>query len=111
MRVVVRVPTYRRSSASGNAIVKDGITDFMTANGTGPYKCKGIPIGRALACGRNTEYFMTSKVYLDEIDLFGSRTSQRALLASDMHFHRHGGPRLVPLIIRPPGRWFFSSNR
>lgn len=52
-------------------IIKDGTTDFRTANGTGPYKCQDFqPGGRTIAV-RNNEYFRPGKPYLDEIQLLG----------------------------------------
>ncbi len=83
------------------AIVKDGVTDFRTANGTGPYKCREFQPGVRSTAVRNREYFKPGKPYLDEIELLGITDEQarvNALLAGDVQFIGAISPRLVPRI-------------
>lgn len=55
----------------GLLIVKDGTTDFRTANGTGPYKCAEFKPGIRTIAVRNTDYFRPANPNLDEIEIFG----------------------------------------
>ena len=68
-------------------IVKDGTTDFRTAIGTGPYRCKEFNPGVRTVGVRNPNYWQSGKPYLDEIELVGiSDESARvnALLSGDV---------------------------
>ena len=52
------------------SIIKNGTTDFTTAIGTGPYKCKEFKPGVRSISVRNTDYWKPGKPYLDEIEYF-----------------------------------------
>ncbi|WP_036012019.1 ABC transporter substrate-binding protein [Bradyrhizobium yuanmingense] len=94
-------------------IVKDGATDFRTANGTGPYKCQEFQPGVRSLAVRNTEYFKPGKPYLDAIELFGITDEQarvNALLAGDMQFIGTISPRLVPRIAAAPNLALFETK-
>ncbi len=94
-------------------IVKDGVTDFRTANGTGPYKCQEFQPGVRSLAVRNNEYFKPGKPYLDEIEVFGITDEQarvNALLAGDMHFIGTVSARLVPRIISASNLTLFETK-
>ncbi|MGY3238277.1 peptide/nickel transport system substrate-binding protein [Bradyrhizobium sp. USDA 4448] len=94
-------------------IVKDGATDFRTANGTGPYKCQEFQPGVRSLAVRNAEYFKPGKPYLDEIELFGLPDDQarvNALLAGDMQFVGTISPRLVPRVISASNLALFETK-
>lgn len=94
-------------------IVKDGATDFRTANGTGPYKCQEFQPGVRSLAVRTAEYFKPGKPYLDEIELFGLTDDQarvNALLAGDMQFIGTISPRLVPRIISASNLALFETK-
>lgn len=68
-------------------VIKDGTTDFRTANGTGPYKCKEFSPGVRSVAMRNDEYWRPGKPYLDEIEFFGipdGAARVNALLSGDV---------------------------
>lgn len=70
------------------AIIKDGTTEFRTANGTGPYRCQEFRPGERSIAVRNNEYFKPGKPYLDEIELFGipdESARVNALLSGGVH--------------------------
>ncbi|MDA9441449.1 ABC transporter substrate-binding protein [Bradyrhizobium sp. CCBAU 51745] len=95
------------------AIVKDGVTDFRRANGTGPYKCQEFQPGVRSLAVRNTEYFKPGKPYLDEIEVFGITDEQarvNALLAGDMQLIGTVSPRLVPRIISASNLTLFETK-
>jgi peptide/nickel transport system substrate-binding protein len=77
-------------------IVRDGTTDFSTANGTGPFKCKEFRPGVRTIAVRNEEYWKPGLPYLDEIESFsipdeGARIN--ALLSGDVHLINPVNPR------------------
>lgn len=68
-------------------ILKEGTTEFTTAIGTGPYKCKEFKPGIRVVGVRNENYFKNGRPYIDEIEHFGigdpvARTN--ALLSGDV---------------------------
>jgi peptide/nickel transport system substrate-binding protein len=68
-------------------IIKDGTTDFTTAIGTGPYKCKEFTPGVRSIAVRNEQYWKPGKPYLDQIEFFGipDETARvNALLSGDI---------------------------
>lgn len=87
-------------------IVRDGTTDFRTANGTGPFKCKEFRPGVRTIAVRNSEYWKPGKPYLDEIETFsipdeGARIN--ALLSGDVHLINPVNPRSASRIAEAPG--------
>lgn len=70
-------------------IVKDGTTDFRTANGCGPFRLKAFTPGVRTVASRNPNYWKEGRPYLDEVELIGipdevSRVN--ALLSGDVQF-------------------------
>jgi peptide/nickel transport system substrate-binding protein len=77
-------------------IVKDGTTDFRTANGCGPYRLKAFAPGVRTVVTRNPNYWKDGRPYLDEIELIGipdevSRVN--ALLSGDVQLVNAVDPR------------------
>jgi len=68
-------------------IVKSGATDFSTAIGTGPYKCKEFKPGVRSIAVRNDGYWKAGQPYLDEIEFIGipdESARVNALLSDDV---------------------------
>jgi peptide/nickel transport system substrate-binding protein len=87
-------------------IIKDGTTDFRTAVGTGPYKCKEFNPGVRTIGVRNTTYWKPGKPYLDEIELVGiadDSSRVNALLAGDVQLINAVDPRAIRRITASPG--------
>lgn len=87
-------------------IVRDGVTDFRTAIGTGPYRCKLFEPGVRTVGVRNENYWKPGRPYLDEIELIGipdevSRVN--ALLSGDVHMISSVNPRSTRRIEAAPG--------
>ena len=83
-------------------IVQDGTSDFRTAVGTGPYRCKGFLPGVRTIGARNENYWKPGQPYLDEIELIGiadevSRVN--ALLAGDVQLIGTINPRSTRRIL------------
>jgi peptide/nickel transport system substrate-binding protein len=79
-------------------IIKDGTTEFRTAIGTGPYRCKEFTPGVKSVAVRNPEYFKPGQPYLDEIELIGipdESARLNALLSGDVHIAASLSPRLA----------------
>jgi peptide/nickel transport system substrate-binding protein len=77
-------------------IVKDGTTDFTTAIGTGPYKCKEFKPGVRSIAVRNDAYWKPGRPYLDEIELISiadEAARVNALLSGDVHIISSVHPR------------------
>ena len=75
-------------AASHFLIIKDGTSDFRSAIGTGPYKCKEFSPGVRTVGVRNENYWKPGKPYLDEIELIGiadESSRVNALLSGDVH--------------------------
>ncbi|MCX7174955.1 MAG: ABC transporter substrate-binding protein [Proteobacteria bacterium] len=74
-------------AASQFVIIKEGTSDFRTAVGTGPYKCKEFNPGVRTVGVRNENYWKPGKPYLDEIELIGiadESSRVNALLSGDV---------------------------
>jgi len=79
-------------------IVRDGASDFATANGTGPFTCAEFQPGVRSIAKRNDNYWKAGLPYLDEIEFFSipdesARIS--ALLAGDVDLINPVSPRSV----------------
>ena len=77
-------------------IVQEGATDFSTAIGTGPYRCKEFKPGVRSVAVRNNEYWKPGKPYLDEIELISiadEPSRVNALLAGEVHIVNPVNPR------------------
>jgi peptide/nickel transport system substrate-binding protein len=68
------------------AIIKDGTTDFRTANGCGPFRLKTFKPGIRTVVSRSPNYWKSGRPYLDEIELIGipdELSRVNALLSGD----------------------------
>jgi peptide/nickel transport system substrate-binding protein len=93
-------------------ILKEGTTDFTTAIGTGPYKCKEFTPGVRTIGVRNENYWKPGKPYLDQIEFFGipDETARvNALLAGDIQLAGGVTPRSTRLIKAQPGLSVFET--
>jgi len=98
---------------SNFAIIRDGTTDFTTANGTGPYKCKEFRPGVRSISVRNENYWKPGKPYLDEIEYFAipdEAARVNALLSGDVHLINAINPRSVPTVTAAAGYTVFESK-
>lgn len=94
-------------------IVKDGASDFRTANGTGPYKCKEFQPGIRSVAVRNDEYWRPGKPYLDEIEFFGigdGAARVNALLSGDVQAIMSVPPTSVRQVQATPGLKIFETR-
>jgi peptide/nickel transport system substrate-binding protein len=83
-------------------VIQDGTTDFRTAVGTGPYKCKEFTPGVRTVGVRNTNYWKPGKPYLDEIELVGiadESSRVNALLSGDVQLINAVDPRSIRRIV------------
>jgi peptide/nickel transport system substrate-binding protein len=86
-------------------IVQDGTTDFRTAVGTGPYRCKEFNPGVRTVGLRNTHYWKPGKPYLDEIELVGipdESSRVNALLSGDVQLVNAVDPRSIRRVVASP---------
>lgn len=93
-------------AASHFLIIKDGTTEFTTANGTGPYKCKEFQPGVRTVGVRNDGYWKPGKPYVDEIELIGISDEParvNALLSGDVQLILAVNPRSTSRIKAKPG--------
>ncbi|MFC6673409.1 ABC transporter substrate-binding protein [Marinobacterium aestuariivivens] len=82
-------------------IVRDGTTDFSTANGTGPFKCAEFQPGVRSVGVRNDSYWKPGQPYLDEIEFFSipdEAARINALLAGEVDLINPVNPRSVPQV-------------
>jgi peptide/nickel transport system substrate-binding protein len=94
-------------------IVKDGTTDFRTAVGTGPYRCKEFNPGVRTVGARNPNYWQSGKPYLDEIELVGipdESSRVNALLSGDVHLINAVNPRSTRRIQASAGHAVLGSS-
>ena len=95
------------------SIIKDGTTDFATAVGTGPYKCKEFRPGVRSIGVRNDEYWKPGKPYLDEIEYFAvpdEAARVNALLSGDVHLINGINPRSAAAFTADSGCTLFESK-
>ncbi|WCN09645.1 ABC transporter substrate-binding protein [Marinomonas mediterranea] len=86
-------------------IVRDGTTDFSSANGTGPFEVKEFRPGVRAIGSRNKSYWKVGQPYLDEIELFSipdEAARVNALLSGDVHIINSVNPRSVSRINSNP---------
>lgn len=94
-------------------IIKDGTTNFTTANGTGPYRCKEFSPGVRSIAVRNDQYWRSGKPYLDQIEFFGipdESARANALLSGDVQLIASITPRLTRRITSTPGFAIFETR-
>jgi peptide/nickel transport system substrate-binding protein len=87
-------------------IVKNGVTDFSTAVGTGPFKLKTFKPGVTTVGARNANYWRPGKPYLDEVELIGisdDAARVNALLSGDVHLIAAVDPRATQRVASTPG--------
>jgi peptide/nickel transport system substrate-binding protein len=94
-------------------IIKNGTTDFKTANGTGLYKVKEFTPDVRTVGERNVNYFKAGKRYVGEIELIGisdetARVS--ALVSGDGHLIAGISPRSIRQIQASPGYSVFETK-
>jgi peptide/nickel transport system substrate-binding protein len=95
------------------SIIKDGTTDFTTANGTGPYKCKEFKPGLRSISVRNENYWKPGKPYLDEIEYFSipdEAARVNALLSGDVQLINGINPRSAPTVTASSNCTLFESK-
>ncbi len=94
-------------------IVKDGTTDFTTAVGTGPYKCKEFTPGVRSIGVRNEHYWKPGQPYIDQIEFFGipDETARvNALLSGDIQIAGGVTPRATRQIQAAQGFEIFETK-
>ena len=94
-------------------IIKAGTTDFTTANGTGPFRCKEFTPGVRSIAVRNPDYWRPGQPYLDEIEFVGIGDEQarvNALLSGDVHLTSAINPRSVRRIQQTEGYGVFETK-
>jgi len=94
-------------------IIKDGVTDFATAVGTGAYKCKEFSPGVHSIGVRNENYWKPGKPYLDQIEFFGiadEAARVNALLAGDIQFAGGISPHVTRQVKQAPGFEVFETK-
>jgi peptide/nickel transport system substrate-binding protein len=93
-------------AASHFLIVKDGVKDFTTANGTGPFKLKEFKPGVRTVVVRNENYWKPGRPYLDEVELIGIQDEParvNALLSGDVQLIVQVDPRSTGRVNSTPG--------
>jgi peptide/nickel transport system substrate-binding protein len=98
---------------SNFSIIRDGTTDFTTANGTGPYKCKEFKPGVRSISVRNDNYWKPGKPYLDEIEYFSipdEAARVNALLSGDVQLINAPNPRSASSFTPESGCTLFESK-
>lgn len=94
-------------------VIKDGMTDFTTAVGTGPFLCKEFSPGVRSIGTRNPNYWQSGKPYLDEVEFIGIPDEQarvNALLSGDIQLMAGVDPRSVRRITQTPGFGIFETR-
>jgi peptide/nickel transport system substrate-binding protein len=94
-------------------IVKDGATDFATAIGTGPFRCKEFTPGVRTIAVRNPDYWKPGLPYLDEVALFGipdEPARLNALLSGDVDWINELNPRSTRRVKESPGFTLLESR-
>lgn len=94
-------------------IIKDGTTDFRTANGTGPFKCKEFEPGVRSIAVRNEGYFKPGLPHVDEIEFFGITEAParvNALLSGDVQISSSIPPTSARQILASPGVKLFETK-
>ena len=87
-------------------IVKEGTTNFATAIGTGPYKCKEFQPGVRSVAVRNNDYWKPGKPYLDEIELISIENEisrVNALLSGEVQIINQMNPRSAQRVATTAG--------
>ena len=94
-------------------IIKDGTTDFSTAIGTGPFKCKEFTPGVRSVGVRNEHYWRGDGPYLDEVEFIGIADNSarvNALLSGDVDLINSIDPRSSQQILDTKGFELFETN-
>jgi peptide/nickel transport system substrate-binding protein len=94
-------------------IVRNGVSDFRTAVGTGPYRCKLFKPGVRTIGTRNENYWKPGRPYLDEIELISipdevSRVN--ALLSGDVQLINAVNPRSTRRILASAGHGVLETR-
>jgi peptide/nickel transport system substrate-binding protein len=94
-------------------IVKAGTTDFATAVGTGPYKCKEFAPGVKSIGVRNANYWKENRPFVDEIEFFGipdAGARVNALLSGDVDLIGAIDPRATKQVLDTKGFAIFETR-
>ncbi len=94
-------------------IIKEGTTDFATAIGTGPYKCKEFKPGTRSVAVRNDEYWKPGRPYLDEIEFISipdEASRVNALLSREVDIISSVNPRSAQRINATGGYAVIASK-
>jgi peptide/nickel transport system substrate-binding protein len=94
-------------------IVKAGTTDFATAVGTGPYKCKEFAPGVKSIGVRNGNYWRENRPFVDEIEFFGipdAGARVNALLSGDVDLIGAIDPRASKQVLDTKGFAIFETR-
>ena len=94
-------------------IIKAGTTDFTTAIGTGPFRCREFTPGVRSIAVKNPGYWQNGKPYLDEVEFIGIQDEQarvNALLSGDVQLIAGVDPRSVRRITQAPGFGVFETR-
>jgi len=86
-------------------ILQDGTSNFRTAVGTGPFRCKEFTPGVRTIGTRYENYWKAGLPYLDEISLFGipdESARVNALLSGDVDWINEVNPRSIKRIREEP---------
>ncbi|PTQ12698.1 ABC transporter substrate-binding protein [Sphingomonas oleivorans] len=92
-------------------IIRDGTTDFTTANGTGPFRCKEYTPGVRSVSVRNEDYWRRPP-HLGEVELFAiadENARVNALLSGDVDLINAINPRITKQL-RRAGLEIFESK-
>ncbi|MDE2197752.1 MAG: ABC transporter substrate-binding protein [Rhodospirillales bacterium] len=116
VRITLATPNADLPVALGTfhfKIIKNGTTNFTTANGTGAYKCKEFAPGVRSVGVRNPHYWKAGKPYLDQIEFFGiadDAARVNALLAGDIQLAGGINPRATRQVKAAHGYDVFETR-
>ena len=94
-------------------IIKNGTTDFSTADGTGPYSVKEFKPGVRSVALRNPNYWKSDKPHVEEIEFFGIEDNAarlNALLTDDVQMMGRLDPIGIPRLESTPGYAVFETK-
>jgi peptide/nickel transport system substrate-binding protein len=94
-------------------IIQKGTTQFATAIGTGPFKCKQFTPGVRTIAARNENYWKSGLPYLDEVVMFGipdESARVNALLAGDVDWVNDVNPRSTKRVREAAGYALVESQ-
>ena len=87
-------------------IIRDGVTNFAKANGTGAFVCENFEPGVRSIGVKNKNYWKSGAPYLDSFEFFGIADDParvNALLSGDIQLAGAINPRSIRLVESQPG--------